>query len=391
MIFKRDIFPKIEHLMGSREAIVITGPRRAGKSTVLQYFFDKIESANKIFLDLENPLNQGYFDEVNYDKIKVTLSEKGIDFGKKSYVFLDEIQFVKNAPSVIKYLYDHNDIKFLVSGSASFYLKNLFSESMSGRKFILELFPLKFSEFLRFKGLERLKPPALGEKVSPATYEFFQPFYEEFFIYGGFPQVVLKTSSGDKLASLEEVFSSYFNKEIVQLSDFKDNSLLRKFILLLTERVGQKLDIQKTSSELGVSRPTLYSFLEYLQGTYLINLVYPFGKVDIASRKQPKVYFNDSGLLNYLGKVDKGSLFENAVYCKLKQECKEIGYYLKEGREIDFICDGKVAFEVKNYAGVSDAKKLINLSKKLGIKENSVFSYKFSDDGKVVYGFSSAC
>lgn len=375
--------------MNSREAIVITGPRRAGKSTVLQYFFDKVESTNKVILDLENPLNQGYFDEINYDKIKIVLGEKGIDFDKKAYIFLDEIQFVKNAPSVIKYLYDHNDIKFFVSGSASFYLKNLFSESLAGRKFILELFPLNFFEFLRFKGQERLKPPVLGEKVSLISYEFFQPFYEEFFVYGGFPQVVLKTSANDKLFSLEEVFSSYFNKEVVQLSDFKDNSLLRKFILLLTERVGQKLDIQKTSSELGVSRPTLYSFLEYLQGTYLINLVYPFAGANVAFRKQPKVYFNDSGLLNYLGKVDKGTLFENAVYCKLKQEYEEISYYLKEGREIDFICDNKVAFEVKNYAGATDLSKLASLSKKLGIKENFVFSYKFSDAGKVVYGFSS--
>jgi predicted AAA+ superfamily ATPase len=65
---------------------------------------------------------------------------------------LDEIQYVPNVPSVVKYLYDSQQIKFILTGSRSYYLKHFFTESLAGRKIIFEMFPLSFGEFLTFKG-----------------------------------------------------------------------------------------------------------------------------------------------------------------------------------------------------------------------------------------------
>src|SRR3989338_2586610 len=77
---------------------------------------------------MESPVNQRAFTNDNYENIKAYLGSLGIDFTKRFYVFLDEIQNVRNLPSAVKYLYDHNEIKFYLIGSSSFYLKNWFSE-----------------------------------------------------------------------------------------------------------------------------------------------------------------------------------------------------------------------------------------------------------------------
>src|SRR3989344_8763388 len=149
---KRKLYSKIIDRLDALEAIVVTGMRRVGKTTLLKQVYDSLKSDNKIFLDLENPINQKYFSEENYEAIKYTLETLGVNLTQKAYVFLDEIQFVGSIPSVVKYLMDHYQIKFFLTGSSSFYLKNLFSESLAGRKIIYELSPLDFEEFLELKG-----------------------------------------------------------------------------------------------------------------------------------------------------------------------------------------------------------------------------------------------
>ncbi len=150
----RKIEKKVMSYMDNKEVIVLTGFRRVGKTALMQNIYDSLKTDNKIFLDLESPINQRIFSEQNYDNIVKSLNRFGLDFTKRAYVFLDEIQILKNTPSVVKYLYDHYNIKFCLTGSSSFYLKNYFNESMSGRKYVFELFPLDFEEFLQFKNCQ---------------------------------------------------------------------------------------------------------------------------------------------------------------------------------------------------------------------------------------------
>lgn len=142
MIIERRLFADLAPYLDSPEAVIITGMRRTGKSTAMQYQYDRVSSDNKLLLDLENPLNRRYFEEENYERIKFTLTGLGLDFKQRAYVFIDEIQFMKNIPSVAKYFIDHYQTKFFLTGSASFTMKNLFSESLAGRKVIFELSPL---------------------------------------------------------------------------------------------------------------------------------------------------------------------------------------------------------------------------------------------------------
>lgn len=394
MIIERDIYIKIKPVIESAEAVVITGMRRVGKTTLLRYISENISSDNKIFLDLENPVTRKYFEEKNFDKILDNFKFLGLNDKKRGYVFLDEIQFIKNIPSIVKYLADNYKIKFFLSGSSSFYLKNLFSESLAGRKYIFELFPLSFREFLKFKNILspargiKINIKELKGKISEAIFEQINRYYDEYIFYGGFPGVVLKETVQEKKMMLDDIFSSYFQLEVAQLGDFRKINAMRDLMLLLMERVGSKLDIQKLSKELGISRETVYNYIAFLENTYFIKLIRPFSRNrDSEIRSVPKFYLCDSGLANHFSKASEGALFENSVFSALRER-GEVNYYQKKsGAEIDFILDKKRAFEVKLSAYESDLKKLEVLARELKLDDYKIISRKYSRLKHVEYGF----
>lgn len=388
MIIKRNIYSQIQKVIDAPEAIVVTGMRRVGKTTLLRYISDNLKSENKIFLDLENPANQKFFQEENYEKILDNFRFLGINTGKKGYVFLDEIQFTKNIPSVVKYISDHHKIKFFLSGSASFYLKNIFSESLAGRKYIFELFPLSFGEFLKIKGVN-LNIPKNSRNITAAIFSELNRYYDEYLLYGGFPGVVLKESANQKKAALEDIFSSYFQLEVRQLGDFKKIDSIRDLMFLLMQRTGSRLDISKLSSEISVSRETIYNYLLFLENTYFIKLIRPFSRNrDTELRGQPKFYVCDTGLLNQFAKVSDGAIFENAVFSALRNR-GEINYYQrKSGVEIDFILNKKIAFEAKMSFDKRNLSRLAKLADELKLTGYHIVSRKLIQDKKnVIYGF----
>ena len=387
MIKQRTILDHIKPHYASPEAIIITGMRRTGKTTLLNLIFSHIQSANKIFLDLENPLNRKHFEEPNYERVKTTLEVLGVDFTRKAHIFLDEIQFVRTLPSVVKYLIDHYQAKFFLTGSASFYLRNLFSESLSGRKYLFELFPLTFREFLDFKD-SVLKIPENPREIARPVLESISPLYDEYLRFGGFPGVVLKTSAAEKAMALDDIFSSYFQWEVLQLGDFRKNAVIRDLIVLLAQRVGSKLDIQKISKEIGITRPTLYEYLSFLEGTFFIKLIRPYARgKDSEIRKSPKVYLCDTGLANRLANLDEGRIFENSVFQNLRIK-GEIRYYeRKNGAEIDFLLDKTHAFEAKMTPQQRDVNELKRVAGELGMTSFSVVSRYFTDLDNTLYGF----
>ena len=131
---ERSLFPSLKNALSDQRIIVITGMRRVGKTTTLRWLLDQVPSTNKIFLDLERLDQRAVFQESNYDLVLNYFRDLGLDPNQPLTAALDEIQYAPNLPSVVKYLYDHHGIKFLLTGSSSYYLKHFFSESMAGRK-----------------------------------------------------------------------------------------------------------------------------------------------------------------------------------------------------------------------------------------------------------------
>lgn len=368
--------------------VVLTGMRQVGKTTLLRQVYDTIKDEHKIFLDMENPLNQKIFEEENFDNIIANLETLGFSLGKKSFIFLDEVQVAPRIVKAVKYLYDHYNIKFFLTGSSSFYLKNLFPESLAGRKIIYELFPLYFEEFLVFKGKEKESFEHFSLKArnkNKVSYQLYSKLFEEHLEFGGFPAVVIEKNRERKKQILRDIFMSYFEKDVRTLADFKELGKLRDLILLLTGRVGSKLEISKIASELSISRETIYSYLNFLEKTYFVFLINPFTKnVDGEVRGAKKVYFCDNGLLNYLGKLSEGAVFENFVFHNLKKY-GGLNYYQKyKGPEIDFILDKKNAFEAKITAIASDINRLKRTADYLKLKDNYLITKKYSDFPNVI-------
>lgn len=389
MFFPRQIYQKLEpELQAKKEIMIITGMRRVGKTTALRHLFDLVPSDNKAIIDLENPLHRRIFEEGNYDNVWNNLKQFQITNEKKAYLFIDEVQNLPDISRVVKYLYDHYDVKFILTGSSSYYLKNLFPESLAGRKIIFEMFPLNFTELLVFKDIKREVSEEFSKKAlqkNRIAYERLILYYQEFVEFGGFPSVVLEENHERKRVLLSEIFTSYFEKDAKSLSDFRDMSRLRDLILLLVPRVASRIEINKLASALSVSRETVYNYLSFLEQTYFISLLPKHsGSVDRQAAGSKKLFLCDSGIVSILGKISHGQLFEQSVYQNFKKYQK-VNFYSKGGaNEIDFVVDEKIGIEVKTHVSRHDIANLKKRAESAGLSEYYLVSEQFSEDKEVV-------
>lgn len=371
-MFRRSLYTELEEHLTKRQVTVITGMRRVGKSTALNHLLGHITHDNKVYLDFEKANNRFIFNQASYTDIEINLRVEGIDFSQPSVIALDEIQLVPNSTSVIKYLYDTYGVKFLVTGSSSFYLRNHFTESLAGRKTIFEMAPLSFSEFLQFNNVDmaRLSPFAFAP-YQPAFYDKYQALYEQYVRFGGFPEVVLTDTEKDKKRYLDDIINAHIELDIRLLSDFSISDDLYKLMRLLANRTGSKLDYSKIGSLLGISRFKVKDYITLLQYTYFIRVLEPFtNNPDTAIAHQPKLYLSDSGILNQLAQVSSGALFENTIANQLAP-LGTLHYYQtgRAGSEVDFILNGKQAFEVKETPTEQDLSTVQYRANQAGISQ----------------------
>ncbi|MFA4817190.1 MAG: ATP-binding protein [Parcubacteria group bacterium] len=384
---KRALFSEIKRYLDKKEALVITGMRQVGKTTLMRQLFNDINSQEKLWFDFENPLDVKIFEDIDYNNIYKRLADlSGGGKNKKIFVCIDEIQIFPEITKIIKYLIDHYQIKFIVTGSSNYYLKNLFPESLSGRKFIFQLEPLNFREYLYFQdkiAANEIENLQLSEAIGKSSVFFHKQFetdYADFLQFGGFPAVVLEKDKEIKKQILKNIFASFFEKDLKILSDYKDIQELRDLLLLLVPRVGSLLDVTRLASELGVNRPRIYNYLEFLQGTFIIKLLPRYAKgIDRSVAGGKKVYFSDTGLLKVIGNVNDAQLFENAVANQMSRYGKISFYNKRNTEEIDLIWENKIAFEIKLKGVPRDYIKLRKIAVKLKIPMAQIISKEFVD------------
>jgi predicted AAA+ superfamily ATPase len=374
-IINRNIFPELLKALPDQRVIVITGMRRVGKTTTLRWLLDQVPSDNKLYMDLERLDQRAVFDVENYDVILNYFRNLGLSIDQPLTVALDEFQNVKNIPSVVKYFSDHYPIKFILTGSSSFYLKNFFTESLAGRKIVFELFPLSFGEFLEFQDIPYRKRESLDEmRYDPLEYQRLSAFYEDFVSFGGLPGVVLEPKVEVKREILNDIFTSYINIDVRVMADFRKISELKVLLKALTARIGNKLDLSKLSQIIGISRPTLYEYLEFLEKTYIICRLPAYAGIDKSITLGKKLYFCDNGIASILGNPGDGALFENAIFNQLRGY-GELAHLNKNNRyEIDFILfpqgDSPTALEVKYHPTEMDELKLKRIAQEHGLQRS---------------------
>ncbi|MFZ4523702.1 MAG: ATP-binding protein [Bacteroidales bacterium] len=390
-MYRRELYYTILPQLNHKNAIVITGMRQVGKTTLMRQLAGSWEGKYSWF-DFDNPLDYMLFENIDYKVIfKELMRLTGAKEGERFLVCIDEIQNFPEITKIIKYLIDHYGIKFIVTGSSNYYLRNLFPESLSGRKFLFILHPLSYREYLCFHGLL----PETG--IQPDGKEVFKhhdrvsvhnrrELYEQYMEFGGFPEVALTKDYSTKLMILKNIFASFFEKDIRVFNELKDVKELRDLILLLGPRNGNILDITRLASELGINRVKVYNYLEFLEGIFFLKLVPKFThSIDRSVAGGKKVYFSDTGILNLVTKTSTGQLLETTVANQL-QHYGSICYFNKRNTaEIDFILNGEIALEVKQKAIEPDIQKLEKLALSLSIPKYYIVSNTPDDNEHVVF------
>lgn len=390
-MIKRELFYTIKPQLYHKNAIVITGMRQVGKTTLMRQLYNDFEG-KRLWFDLDNPLDQMVFENFDYNAIYGDLARlSGVKTEDRLLVCIDEIQNLPEITKIIKYLIDHYSVKFIVTGSSNYYLRNLFPESLSGRKFLYVLPVLSYREFLLFNGqIQDIQPtPTLDEALQPNSRVNIlktKELYSDYLEFGGFPEVVLTLDRETKKQILKNIFASFFEKDIKVFAELKDVRELRDLILLLAVRNGNLIDVTKLASELGINRVKIYNYLEFLEGIFFLKMIPKYSKsIDRSVVGGKKIYFSDTGILNLVAKVTDGQLLETAVANQLSNY-GELSFYNKRNKsEIDFILNKEIAFEVKQKALEPDYRKLQSLAKEIGIEKQYLISNTVSEMGSIVY------
>jgi len=372
-MFKRALFHTIASQLQHKNALVITGMRQVGKTTLMKQLA-AVWPGKHVWFDFDNPLDQMLFESNDFRLIHNDLQRLAeAKEGERFLVCIDEIQNFPEITKSIKYLIDHFGLKFIVTGSSNYYLRNLFPESLSGRKFLFVLHPLSYREYLHFNSLlpESALKPDFEEAASvhsPYAIHKRKELYDQYMEFGGFPEVALTKDFATKRMILRNIFASFFEKDIKVFSELKDIKELRDLIILLGPRNGNILDVTRLASELGINRVKTYNYLEFLEGTFFLRLIPKYTQsVDRSVAGGKKVYFTDTGMLSLITKTTTGQLLETTVANQL-QHYGTLSYYNKRNTaEIDFILNDEIALEVKNKAIEPDIRKLEKLAEKLSI------------------------
>jgi len=179
-----------------------------------------------------------------------------------------------------------------------------------------------------------------------------QGIFEDFLKTGGIPEFVIHNET----SYLQDLVDDILYKDIAAVYGIRDIWLLKDYFLLLMERSGKVISINKIASILKISPDTAKRYLEMFADTYLIYLVSRYGKTNERILAPKKIYAADTGIRTlFCGFRDKGSLFENYIYLQLKQYNPQ--YIYKEGTEIDFYLGNKTLIEVKYHPESLEARQ----------------------------------
>jgi len=362
MSILRDITIRSQKYLDSEEILLFIGARQAGKTTVLKQIMERLKNqkAKSYFLNLEDP---EYLDLLNKNP-KNLFKILPLDLKKRNFVFIDEIQYLSTPSNFLKYIFDEHkqNIKLIVSGSSAFYIDKKFRDSLAGRKKIFHVFTVSFSEFLRFKKEDELSKKNFYE-ISLEEKNKIGLFYREYLVFGGYPKVVLSPLD-EKEEVLKEIAYSYIKKDIYE-AHVRQDKVFYKLFKILANQAGNLVNSSEIANTLGVSKTAIDNYLYIMQKSFHINLIKPFfGNFRKELTKMPKVFFLDTGLRNFFAgsfdpletRKDKGMLLENAVFRQLleKYNHEDIKFWRTiSHNEVDFVINGKLAFEVK-----ADVQKL---------------------------------
>ncbi len=355
-MIKRTILNDLKKHLVEPEMTILIGPRQVGKTYLMLTLEEDLKKQKEktIFLSLDSDQDKQFFVSqatlINYLRLQVG--------NTKAFVFIDEIQRKENAGLFLKGIFDMGlPYKFILSGSSSLDLKAKIKESMAGRKRLFTIDPISFEEFVNYM---------TQNKYEDRLQDFFavetgktQSLLEEYMMFGGYPKVILAETADKKRVAIEEIYTSYIERDITDLLRVEKSGAFTDLVKILASQIGSPVNITELSSTIGITHKTVKHYLWYLQETFLLKEVTPFFRnVRSELTKAPMYYFYDIGIRNYLlglfglpsiPTALSGHLFENLIFNILRSHIYSAPVTIhfwrtRDGAEVDFVL--KVGIEI---------------------------------------------
>lgn len=338
------IYDELDKLLKEGKVIVIYGPRRVGKTTLVNNYLKntllkyKLESGDD--LSIAQVLSSQSFEKINQ-------FAAGYDL-----IVIDEAQRIPQVGLGLKILVDQNPkIKVLITGSSSLSLSYKVGEPLVGRMFDYILYPVSQLEFKKHITLFELKQKK-----------------EEFLIFGSYPEVIEATTHEEKTRILTGIANSYLLRDLIELEKVADIKILFDLLKLIAFQIGSEVSLTELGSNLGIDKKTVARYLWLFEQAFILYNLRGFSRnLRKEISKKSKYYFFDNGVRNAVinnfndlsTRNDVGALWENFLVIERlkKQEYAHIGskfnnYFWRtwDQKEIDWVemREGKLfGFEFK--------------------------------------------
>ena len=322
MYYSRIVATQLDVLKKGFPVVVATGPRQAGKTTLLREHFPKYE-----YFNLENPQTLSF----------IMSDPQGFLSHHPKHIIVDEVQ---RYPDLLSYIQAHVDERqemgaIALSGSQNLLIAEKISQSLAGRAAYQNIFPFSQGELIK----NNIGMGSVYEQI----------------LRGHYP--ALYTRDITPPAYYSQYLATYVERDVRLIKNIKDLSQFRKFLELLAGRVGQLINISSLAIDTGISPNTALEWLSILEATYIVYRLRPYFK-NTGKRlvKSPKVFFYDTGVLCSLLNLSSvselrqhfviGGIFENYIVSEFKKYLSETGksarlYFYREshGNEVDILVD----------------------------------------------------
>jgi predicted AAA+ superfamily ATPase len=378
---QRDILETILSKIHLRQIQVLKGIRRSGKTTLFKLIINNLlkkeESKSILYINLDDP----YFSEI-YSSSKnlyklLELSQK-LTGTKVKYLFLDEIQNVKEWEKFVKAVYDNEIVKkIFITGSNSSLLDGEYATLLSGRYLSQTITPPSFKEILEYNNINN-RLDLIDNKIKVLN------IIDNMMMFGSFFEVL------NEPKFKRDIILSYYDtiifKDCIANNNLRDGKSFKEAVNFIVSNSTNMYSYNSISKAIGINDNTIKEYIKVIEDSYLCSEIKQYSyslKQQIKTKK--KIYINDNSFLaqtSFRFSKDLGKLFENLVYTELMKQGYEI-YYFNKDFECDFICkkdDKLYAFQVcyeitsmNRDREINGLKKLkLNCSKKILITYGDV-------------------
>ena len=263
----------------AKEFTILIGARQTGKSTLLRQVADTLIAVGET-VTLLNLERKDILLELNQNPENV-FSYSPLQDNRKVYVLIDEVQYLTDPTNFLKLLYDEyaDRLKIIATGSSAFYIDRQFTDSLAGRKKIIELQTLDFEEFLLFRQQNDLLDDlrAIRQKAKQKSIYDAQLWsqLDEYINYGGYPAVVLESDMNAKIERLQDIRDSFVKRDILE-AGITDETRFYRLMMVLASQTGNLLNVNELANTLRLTHNLADNYLFVLQKCFHVSLVKPF-------------------------------------------------------------------------------------------------------------------